>query len=74
MAKFPRLTARDLIRILERQGFLLVRQSGSHMIYRNKQGIRATVPFHGAKIIHPKIVKRILDDLKLSEEELMKFL
>jgi predicted RNA binding protein YcfA (HicA-like mRNA interferase family) len=35
------------------------------MIYKNKTGIRATVPFHGAKIIHPKIIKQIFLDLKL---------
>ncbi len=65
MPKLPRLTAKDLIKVLEKNGFILVRQSGSHMIYKNKENIRATVPFHGNKIIHPKIIKQILIDLKL---------
>lgn len=74
MPKLPRLTAKNLIKILEKKGFLMVRQSGSHKIYRNLEGVRATVPFHGSKILHPKIVKQILNDLKLSSEEIKKML
>jgi predicted RNA binding protein YcfA (HicA-like mRNA interferase family) len=32
MPKLPRLTAREIISVLERVGFSLARQSGSHMI------------------------------------------
>ena len=74
MPKLPRLTAKDLMKILKKNGFLLIRQSGSHMIYRNEEGIRATVPFHAKKIIHPKIVKRILEDIKVSPEDVKSFL
>lgn len=71
MPKLPRLTAKALIRLLEKRGFKLARQHGSHMIYRNKEGIRATVPFHGLKIIHPKIVKQILLDLRINIKDLI---
>lgn len=70
MTKLPRLTAKEIIKLLEKRNFILVRQSGSHMIYRNKQGIRVTVPFHASKILHPKIIKQILDDLKLNIEDI----
>jgi predicted RNA binding protein YcfA (HicA-like mRNA interferase family) len=70
MPKLPRLTARELAKILEGQGFRMVRQSGSHQIYKNSAGIRATVPFHGSTILHPKIIKQILLDLKLTVEDL----
>ena len=33
MPKLPRMTARDIIAVLERAGFTLARQSGSHKIY-----------------------------------------
>ena len=62
MPRLPRMTAREMIVLLEKNGFSLARQSGSHKIYRNGDGIRVTVPFHAGKILHPKIVKRILDD------------
>lgn len=62
MAKIPRLTAREIVGFLEKAGFSLARQSGSHRIYKNAAGKRVTVPFHGAKILHPKILKDIVRD------------
>lgn len=70
MPKLPRLSAKDIIKLLEKRGFIVVRQNGSHMIYKNKEGIRVTVPFHGAKILHPKIIKQILNDLKTNMNDL----
>ncbi len=52
MPKLPRLTARQVIAAVEKSGFSLARQSGSHMIYKNAAGKRVTVPFHGSKILH----------------------
>ncbi len=54
MAKLPRLTAREIIAVLEKAGFSLARQSGSHMIFKNASGKRATVPFHSAKTTSPE--------------------
>jgi len=49
MPKLPRLTAREICSVLEKVGFSIARQSGSHIIYKNAEGKRATVPFHAAK-------------------------
>jgi len=70
MPKLPRLTARQIIAVLEKAGFSLARQSGSHMIYKNSTGKRVTVPFHGARILHPKLLRSILRDADLSLEQL----
>ena len=70
MPKLPRLTARQIITVLEKAGFSLARQSGSHMIYRNAAGMRATVPFHASKILHPKVLKSILRDAGLTPADL----
>jgi predicted RNA binding protein YcfA (HicA-like mRNA interferase family) len=74
MPKLPRLTARQIAAVLERVGFSLSRQSGSHMIYRNAAGKRATVPFHASQVLHPKVLKSILRDADLSVEELERLL
>ncbi len=74
MPKLPRLTAREICSVLEKLGFSIARQSGSHIIYKNSEGKRATVPFHGAKTLHPKILKSILKDTGLSIEDLEKLL
>jgi len=74
MPKLPRLTAREIIVVLERIGFALTRQSGSHQIYKNSDGKRVTVPYHASKIVHPKVLKSILRDADLSPEDLEKLL
>ena len=60
--KLPRVTVAEIIRALERGGFFLARQSGSHKIYRNDRGKRVTVPYHAGKIVHPKVLRSILRD------------
>jgi predicted RNA binding protein YcfA (HicA-like mRNA interferase family) len=74
LTKLPRLTAREIVGVLEKAGFSLSRQSGSHMIYKNAAGKRATVPYHGSKILHPKVLKSILRDADLSPEDLDRLL
>jgi predicted RNA binding protein YcfA (HicA-like mRNA interferase family) len=44
------------------------------MIYKNAEGKRATVPFHGTKVLHPKVLKSIMRDAGLSAEDLQKLL
>lgn len=68
--KMPRLTAKEIIKLIEKKGFVLVRQSGGHRIYRNGKGVRITVPFHSGEILHPKIIKSIIRDAELTEEDL----
>jgi predicted RNA binding protein YcfA (HicA-like mRNA interferase family) len=70
MPKLPRLTARQIVTVLEKAGFSLARQSGSHMVYKNAAGKRATVPFHASKILHPKVLKSILRDADLTLDDL----
>jgi predicted RNA binding protein YcfA (HicA-like mRNA interferase family) len=41
------LAARDLIAALKRDGFIFVRQTGSHQRYRHPDGRRVTVAPHG---------------------------
>jgi predicted RNA binding protein YcfA (HicA-like mRNA interferase family) len=40
------------------------------MIYKNSAGKRVTIPFHAAKILHPKVLKSILRDAEISVETL----
>ena len=72
--KIPRIAARKAIKVLEKMGFILIRQSGSHKIYKSKDGKRITIPCHAGKVLHPKIVKRILEDTNLMVEEFIKLM
>ena len=64
--KLPRVTAGEVIKVLEKNGFFLARQSGSHKIYKNIEGKRVTVPYHSGKILHPKVLSSILKDANLT--------
>lgn len=67
MPKLPRLSARELIKGLEKLGFRQVRQRGSHIVMR--RGERGcVVPNH--KEIRPGTLASILNQAGLSAEEL----
>ncbi len=68
-SRVPRLTAHELQPVLEKHGFEVVRQHGSHRILRDARGRRVTLPYHAGKIIHPKIVELIIKDAGLSEAD-----
>ena len=70
--RLPRLTPREIVRMLQRKGFSLSRSSGSHHIYKNASGRRVTVFVHAGKIIHPKVLRSILHDMEMTVEELKK--
>jgi predicted RNA binding protein YcfA (HicA-like mRNA interferase family) len=60
MPKLPRWTAAEAEKALFLAAFEHLRSKGSHRIY-GKRHFRVTVPFHSAAILHPKIVKQILE-------------
>jgi len=68
--RLPRVTELEIRRALERAGFGLSRQSGSHAIYKNAAGKRVTLPCHAGKILHPKVVQAILRDADLTVTDL----
>jgi predicted RNA binding protein YcfA (HicA-like mRNA interferase family) len=72
--KLPRVTANEMIKIVEKLGFRFSRRSGSHKIYKNNEGKRVTIAYHSGKILHPKVVKSILVDAGLSVDEFKKMM
>jgi len=73
-SKLPRVDAKHLIKVVEKLGFKLARESGSHMIYKNTEGQKLTIPYHTGKVLHPKIVKSVLKDIDIDLEEFKKLL
>jgi predicted RNA binding protein YcfA (HicA-like mRNA interferase family) len=59
-----------MARVLTRLGFVVVRQSGSHRIYRNDEGKRVTLPFHRRGALHPKVVTSIVRDAGITADQL----
>jgi predicted RNA binding protein YcfA (HicA-like mRNA interferase family) len=72
MTRLPTLNARKLIQVLQQAGFVFDRQTGSHYILRNPLTRRTTcVPKHG-KDIKRSLMKEILQQTGLTEDEFRK--
>lgn len=63
MPKLQRLTAQEAEKLLLKAGFELIRSKGSHRIYM-KGDKRIIVPFHPGRILHPKVIKQVLESIK----------
>ena len=63
MPRIPRWTPLEAERALLAAGFVHLRSNGGHRIY-GKGAAREVVPFHAGKMVHPKIVKRILNAIR----------
>ncbi|MEK7107994.1 MAG: type II toxin-antitoxin system HicA family toxin [Patescibacteria group bacterium] len=72
MPKLPILRARELIKTLNKLGFKLYHQVGSHAQFKNTKGAKITVPVHGKKEIGKKTLKGIINDLGITVEEFIK--
>ena len=56
------LTARRLVTALEKDGFVLSRQSGSHRHYKHADGRRVTVSFHhSSDTFPPKTLRSMVE-------------
>ncbi len=77
MPKLPSMSSKDLAKLLERGGSVFVRQgSTDHAIYsRIVEGKRYSAPLQmGKKSLDPVYCKRLLRQLKFTDEEIEKLL
>ena len=59
MSKIPVLKASEVIRLLEKRGFVQVRQRDSHKQFCHEDGRSTTVPFHKGRDISPTLLRVI---------------
>lgn len=71
MGNLPVLKPKEVIRLLERHGFVEVRQRGSHKQFRHPDGRVTTVPVHHGRDISPLLLRQILKDIGLTIEEFL---
>ena len=74
MTGLPMLTAREVIRALERAGFQVQRQTGSHARLKHTDGRVVTIPIHAGQDIGRGLLRKILRDADLSREEFIAYL
>ena len=55
MAKLPQLTANELIKIPKKFGFEVLRQKGSHIFLKHRDGRTTIAPNHAGEKLEAKV-------------------
>jgi predicted RNA binding protein YcfA (HicA-like mRNA interferase family) len=74
MTRLPRIKGKELIRALERAGFVVERTRGSHVFLKHPDGRATTVPVHSRETLGPGLLRAILRDVEFSAEQLKQLL
>jgi predicted RNA binding protein YcfA (HicA-like mRNA interferase family) len=69
--RLPRLTAKQLIKKLKGNGYILDSSEGGHQYYLPQKSGKVTIPVHPGKIIGPGLLKSILRQVKLKPEDII---
>jgi predicted RNA binding protein YcfA (HicA-like mRNA interferase family) len=70
--KLPILKPRELAAILTKLGFQEIRQRGSHKQFRHPDGRVTTVPFHAGRDVSPNLLRKIIEDIRMSVEDFLR--
>ncbi|MBV9492459.1 MAG: type II toxin-antitoxin system HicA family toxin [Verrucomicrobia bacterium] len=62
------LKPRKVVRVLERLGFVDIRQRGAHRQLRQADGTGTTVPFHVGRDIAPLLLRRIIKEIGVTPD------
>lgn len=76
MSDLPQVPGHRVVRALQKTGFVILRQRGSHVLMRHRDDLsrRAIVIVHGSKPIKPGTLRAILRGATLTPEELSQLL
>ncbi len=72
MPRLPRLRGKELISVLRRAGFSVIRIKGSHHFLRHADGRCTVVPVHAGEIIGPGLLSKILQDVEWKADDLVR--
>ncbi|MEL6927229.1 MAG: type II toxin-antitoxin system HicA family toxin [Cyanobacteria bacterium J06600_6] len=74
MPKLPVVKASEVIKALEKIGFKVVRQKGSHVRLKREDNCVVTIPVHQGKTLGKGLLRKILRDAKLTVDEFIELL
>jgi predicted RNA binding protein YcfA (HicA-like mRNA interferase family) len=72
MPKLSPIRGKELISILEKQGFRQIHQKGSHVRLEHSDGRKTTVPLHSGEKVGVGLLRKILRDTNISRNEFEK--
>jgi predicted RNA binding protein YcfA (HicA-like mRNA interferase family) len=74
MVKLARLTGQQVIAVLKKAGFQILRVKGSHHFLSHPDGRRTVVPVHRGEVVGPGLMLKILRDCEMEREGFMELL
>jgi predicted RNA binding protein YcfA (HicA-like mRNA interferase family) len=74
VSKLPIVDFRRLEEVLYLLGFERVRQKGSHVFYRHRDGRTTTIPHHAGRDLARPLLREILREVELTPEQFMEHL
>lgn len=72
MPKLSPIGSSKLIRILSKEGFVKVRQKGSHARLEHPDGRKTSVPVHTGENVGIGLLRKILRDVNLTPDQFNK--
>jgi len=70
--KLPLISGVDMCKIVSKLGFEMVRQKGSHTVWKHEDGRTTTIPLHSGKKLPRGLIKKILKDVELPVEDYLR--
>ena len=67
--RFPVCSAKEVVKVLRKRGFVVVGQKGSHHKWRHENGRQVIVAMHGSKPIPIGTLKSIIEGSGLDAED-----
>ena len=64
------ITGKEILRALQKAGFVEKRIKGSHHIMAHPDGRRTVVPVHAGETIGPGLLSHILRDCEMSQDDI----
>ena len=66
MSKLKLIDAKTMEKLLTDQGFVKVRQKGSHAFYRHPDGRTTTLPHHRGRLLSRSLIREILREIEIT--------
>jgi predicted RNA binding protein YcfA (HicA-like mRNA interferase family) len=70
--ELPVLKPKQVVKILNKLGFVLARQKGSHQQFLHSDRRATTVPMHSSRDLSPILLRQICKDINLTTTEFLK--
>jgi predicted RNA binding protein YcfA (HicA-like mRNA interferase family) len=74
MSSLRLLPARTVFKALKKAGFQMIRQRGSHTIWKHPDGRTTVVPVHSGEPIGRGLLRKIISDMELTVSEFLELI